>query len=181
MLRKYCFESTADWDEGLPFMLFAIRESVQESLGFSPFELLYGHQVRGPLKVLKTQWFKEKPDNPKQTVTQYLDQLKTKLSLVRNIALENLKKSQVNMKANFDRKAKVRNFNPGDEFLVYIPIPGSPLSSKYQGPYTISPRLDKLNYVTQTPDRCKDTQLVHINLIKLYRRRESADCLDQLC
>lgn len=55
MLRKCCFETTADWDIGLPFMVFAIRESYQESLGYSPFELLYGRQVRGPLKVLKTQ------------------------------------------------------------------------------------------------------------------------------
>ena len=34
-------------------LLFAVRESVQESLGFSPFELVFGHTVRGPLKLLK--------------------------------------------------------------------------------------------------------------------------------
>ena len=83
------------------------------------------------------------------------------------------------MKANLDRKAKVKSFKLGDEVLVYLPIPESPLSSIYQGPYTISHRLDKLNYVIQTPDRHKDTQLVHINLMKLYRRRESADCLER--
>ncbi|KAJ8391719.1 hypothetical protein AAFF_G00086690 [Aldrovandia affinis] len=31
----------------------ALRETVQESLGFSPAELVFGHTVRGPLKVLK--------------------------------------------------------------------------------------------------------------------------------
>ena len=34
-------------------LLFAVREAVQESLGFSPFELVFGRTVRGPLKVLK--------------------------------------------------------------------------------------------------------------------------------
>ena len=38
---------------GIHLLLFAVRESVQESLGFSPFELVFGHSVRGPLKLLK--------------------------------------------------------------------------------------------------------------------------------
>ncbi len=41
-----------DWDEGVPLVLFAVRETVQESLGFSPADLVFGHAVRGPLKVL---------------------------------------------------------------------------------------------------------------------------------
>lgn len=61
MLWMYCFEKASDWDDGVPFLLFAIRESCQESLGFTLFELLYGRQIRGPLKVLKSQWFKEEP------------------------------------------------------------------------------------------------------------------------
>lgn len=38
MLRKFCTESNREWDEGLPLLLFAVRETVQESLGFSPAE-----------------------------------------------------------------------------------------------------------------------------------------------
>ena len=37
-------------------MLFAYREVPQESTGFSPFELLYGREVRGPLDVVKESW-----------------------------------------------------------------------------------------------------------------------------
>ena len=40
-------------DEGIHLLLLAVRESLQESLGFSPFELVLGHTVRGPLKRLK--------------------------------------------------------------------------------------------------------------------------------
>jgi hypothetical protein len=29
-------------------LLFAVREAFQESLGFSPFELVFGHSVGGP-------------------------------------------------------------------------------------------------------------------------------------
>lgn len=31
MLRKYCLETETNWDEGVPFVLFAAREAVQES------------------------------------------------------------------------------------------------------------------------------------------------------
>ena len=40
----------------MPFLLFVIRDSVNESTGFSPFELVHGHQVRGPLKRVKEQF-----------------------------------------------------------------------------------------------------------------------------
>ena len=54
MLRKYCMDTKNNWEEGVPFVLFAAREVVQESTGFSPAELVFGHTVRGPLKILKT-------------------------------------------------------------------------------------------------------------------------------
>ena len=32
MIRSYCFDTEKDWDEGIHLLLFAVRESVQESL-----------------------------------------------------------------------------------------------------------------------------------------------------
>ena len=48
-IRSYSFDTEKDWDDGIHLLLFAVRESVQESLGFSHFELVFGHSVRGPL------------------------------------------------------------------------------------------------------------------------------------
>jgi len=56
MLRKTASEEGKDWDKLLPYVLFAYREVPQESTGFSPFELVYGREVRGPLDVLKETW-----------------------------------------------------------------------------------------------------------------------------
>lgn len=53
MMRIYCIQTERDWADGIHLLLFAARESVQESLGFSPFELVFGHTVRGPLNFLK--------------------------------------------------------------------------------------------------------------------------------
>ena len=45
MMRSYCLENQKDWDEGIPLLMFAARESIQETIGFSPFELVFGHAV----------------------------------------------------------------------------------------------------------------------------------------
>ena len=52
-LKKYdeniCLDSQKDWDDAISMLLFAVREAFQEYLGFSPFELIFGHSVGGPL------------------------------------------------------------------------------------------------------------------------------------
>ena len=62
MLRRMCAERPKDWDKHLPALLFAIREVPQESLGFSPFELLYERSVRGPMAILRELWSGEVND-----------------------------------------------------------------------------------------------------------------------
>ncbi len=52
MLKTYCTESEKEWDDGLLLLLFDLRETVQESLGFSP-------TVLGPLKLLKENWLSD--------------------------------------------------------------------------------------------------------------------------
>ena len=63
MIRSYCFDTEKDWDEGIRLLHFAVRESLQKSLGFSPFELVFGHTVCGPLKLLKKKFLSQE-DTP---------------------------------------------------------------------------------------------------------------------
>ena len=58
ILRKLCNGNDKIWDDNLPFALFAIRAAPSETLGMSPFELVFGHWVRGPLEVIKDLWEK---------------------------------------------------------------------------------------------------------------------------
>ena len=55
MLRRCCLNDRFNWDKYIPLVVFAYQEVPQQSLGFSPFKLLYGYQVRGPLNVLRLQ------------------------------------------------------------------------------------------------------------------------------
>ena len=50
---------TKKWHRLINPVLFAYREVPQESTGFSPFQLLYRHLVRGAGTILKELWTKE--------------------------------------------------------------------------------------------------------------------------
>ncbi|MES9950010.1 MAG: RNase H-like domain-containing protein [Candidatus Thiodiazotropha sp.] len=172
MIRSYCFDTEKDWDEGIHLLLFAVRESVQESLGFSPFELVFGHVVRGPLKLLKEKFLSQE-DSP-LNLLQYVSDFRNRLSKACEAARSNLKIAQDKMKLRYDENAKVRSFKPGDKVLALLPIPGRPLQARYFGPYTIEKKASELNYIINTPGRRKQKQLCHINMLKEYIDRESS-------
>ena len=92
MIRAYCFDTEKDWDEGIHLLIFAVKESVQESLGFSPFELVFGHTVRGPLKLLKEKFLSQE-DTP-LNLLQYVSDFRSKLLTACDPAKSNLKKAQ---------------------------------------------------------------------------------------
>ncbi|KAI7800925.1 hypothetical protein IRJ41_015687 [Triplophysa rosa] len=165
LLRSYCVELDSDWEEGLPWMLLAIREVVQESLGFSPNKLVFGHTVRGPIATLTDTWdISEPPTN----VLDYVNSFRYRLYEARAIAQRKLGKSQEKMRKLFDRKVKFREFQVGDKVLAMLPVLTSPFQARFTGPYTVAKCLPKNNYMLNTPDRCKKLQVCHINLLKLY-------------
>lgn len=53
MLRRLCAERPKDLDRYLSEALFSYRDTTKGSLGFSPFELVYGQTVRGPMRILR--------------------------------------------------------------------------------------------------------------------------------
>ena len=53
MLRRLCNEQPREWHRFVNPLLFAYKEAPWEAIGFSPFELLYGRTVRGPVQILK--------------------------------------------------------------------------------------------------------------------------------
>ena len=166
MIRSYCFDTEKDWDEGIHLLLFAVRESVQESLGFSPFELVFGHTVRGPLKLLKQKFLST--DDSSLNLLQYVSDFKDRLSKACEAARTNLKSAQRKMKRWYDENAKERKFMPEDRVLALLPIPGKPLQARYYGPYTVDKQISDVNYIVNTPGRRKQKQLCHVNMLKQY-------------
>lgn len=170
MIKTYCLDTGKDWDQGIPLLLFAYRDTVQDSLGFSPFELVYGHEVRGPLKIFHETFLESSEESH---ILDHVSAFRERLVNATKTAHENLKSAQEKMKSQFDKRAVSRSFEPGEEVLVLLPSEGdSCLSSKYVGPYRIDQKLSKVNYLVHTPDRRKLKRVCHVNMLKKYFDRE---------
>ena len=90
---------------------FVVRKSVQESLGFSPFELIFGHTVRESLKLLKEKILSD--DDSSLNLLQYVSDFKNRLSKAFEAAQSNLKSAQSKMRMHYDENAQDVNFEPG--------------------------------------------------------------------
>ena len=104
MLQAYCLQEKRKWDEGLPLLLFAVRESVQESLGFNPFKLVFGYTPRGPMKLFKEVWLAEEDSDGLLTC---ISDVQDRLRRANDLAQQKLKDNQGKMKAWYDRKARI--------------------------------------------------------------------------
>ncbi len=76
------------------------------------------------------------------------------------------------MKSQYDRRAIARTFQPGDEVLVLLPVPGSSLSARFFGPYVVKKRVSETDYMLYTPDQKRKTCVCHLNMLKAYHTRE---------
>ncbi|XP_063586253.1 uncharacterized protein LOC134763615 [Penaeus indicus] len=177
MLTKYCQETGNEWDLGVPLMLYAIRCTKQESLGFSPYELLFGRDIRGPMKLLYESWIGMENS---VCLSDYVEKMKTRLQHLQKFAHENLESAQWSMKEIYDRKAAEREFAVGEKVLLFLPVRKQPLTAKYQGPFKVLEKINDINYIIATPGRRKKKKVVHINLLKKYHSRRP-DAVTALC
>ncbi len=132
MLKKMCEEKPKDWDRYLPAVLFAYREVPQASTGFSPFELLYGRTVRGPMQILKE--LMTGSDTPETTNTyQYVLDLRNRLERTCELVRENLQTSQETYKHHYDKGTRDRRLVVGQKVLVLLPTDHNKLFAALEG------------------------------------------------
>ena len=169
MIRKFVDEDPRGWDEMLPYLLFAYREVAQESTGFSPFELLYGWKVRGPLDVMKEVWAGTVTGS--QNVVSHVLQMRERLSSMTDLVKQNMEAAQKKQKQWYDVKAKVREFKPEDEVLLLLPSSSISLEAKWLGPYKVVRKMGPVDYEIEMGDRRKKRKIFHVNLLKEFVRR----------
>ena len=171
MLRKTADEEGKDWDKLLPFVLFAYREVPQESTGYSPFELLYGREVRGPLDVMRESW--ETPQNVEEGVLSYVLSMREKFEQMELLVQSNMRRAQRFQKQWYDKGAKQRQLQVGDYVLVLLPTSTSKFTAQWQGPYLVLKKVGKVNYLVDMGDRKKRKRVFHVNMLKKWQIQES--------
>eukprot|EP00731_Ephydatia_muelleri_P034653 Em0070g9a len=163
MLRKTALEGK-DWDKLLPYLLFAYREVPQATTGFSPFELMYGRHVRGPLDKLKETWKASKRSG--ESVISYVLTVQQKLAMMSELVSDNCKEAQMTQKRWYDQSARKREFMEGDQVLVLLPTVTNKLMAKWQGPYCVKAKVTPVTYEIDMSDKKKRQRIFHVNMLK---------------
>lgn len=141
---------------------------MQESTGFSPNELVFGHSVRGPLAALKGGLV---PTEAPRNLIDFVNGFRHRLFRAGLLAREKLGQAQMKMKAQYDRGTVRHEFSPGDQVLALTPLVTSPFQATFTGPYIVLEKVSDLNYRVATLGRRKSSQLYHVNLLKPYYQR----------
>ncbi|XP_076064973.1 uncharacterized protein LOC143039013 [Oratosquilla oratoria] len=166
MLKRMEAEQPKEWPcanrpRFIAPLLFAYLEVPQASLQFSPFELVYGRSVRGPLQVLRELWDEEEPDPAVKTTYSYVLDLAKRLRETCKVAKQELLKAKEVQKSYYDKKTKPRILEKGDQCLLLLPTAHNKLLSQWQGIFEVVKRLSDLNYrVELVESQFKQLQMV---------------------
>ena len=130
MLAKTVTEGEKDWDEKIPYLLFAYRASIQHSTQESPFSLLYGRDPRLPTEAVlspTTRSFVE--------LKEYGARLHSRMSDAWELAHGMVKKVQSRQKKQYDRRSRPPNFAEGDRMFLLKPAELTGELQKLARPY----------------------------------------------
>ena len=172
-LKCYC-DKQDEWDKYLQTIMLAYRSTVSTySTKFTPFEVLFGRQMRLPLdNCLRLAQTELNPDKDKYMAT-YLEKVK----IVQELAKENILVSQQYNKQQFDKKAKLPEFQVGEKVWLYDPVTPLGHSRKLQihwkGPYYIVDQTSDCNFVLRNCETHKQIGYpIHSDRLKLYHEPE---------
>ena len=153
------------------YLLFAYREVPNESTGFSPFELLYGRHIRGPLAVLKEEW--EEPSTCQNSVLSHLLDTREKMKTMAELATENEKQAKQKQKLHYDRKARDRKLEVGQKVLILLPTHTSNLLASWKGPFVVTDKVSPVDYKVKV--RGGKEKVFHVNMLKVWHERVEKD------
>ncbi|KAL8585224.1 hypothetical protein ACOMHN_013239 [Nucella lapillus] len=169
MLRRVSREQPREWDRYIPALLFAYRELPNQTLGFSPFELVYGHSPRGPIDLLAKKWSGlSTQDEETKNIYQYVFDLHNRIRETCKLAQEAADINTDVYKSYADRKAKARSLAEGSKVLVLLTEEQNKLRILWKGPFTVIEKLSPVNYSIDMDGRKK---VFHINMLKEYVER----------
>lgn len=174
-LRKYLEEYGGHWNQALPYLLFAYRETPHSTTGFSPFELLLGRTPKGPMDVLAKQWTGEGSKAGTDAVT-FLTNVYQRMERAAEHATAFEQKSKTTMAKYYDRGARLTTFQVGDLVLLLKPSVSQKLQARWRGPYTVVRRISPTTYQVKKDRLATKTYTYHVNMLQTYHS-PTAVCL----
>jgi len=161
MLSHFVNKYQTNWDEYLPYVTMAYNSQGHESLGYSPYELLFGRKMEMPLEADFT------INDDTQIYNDHVEALRAKLDEAYTVAAENKTKARKRNEKQYNAKAITRDYYVGQSVWLHVPSLKrnrvKKLSQMWQGPYLIT---EVLSPLTVRLKKGRKDVVVHVNRIK---------------
>ena len=89
-------------------------------------------------------------------------------------ANDNLKAAQQRQKTWYDRNARKRSFQIGDNVLVLLPSSTSKLLAEWQGPYPVTKQLGPITYEVDMFDKRRKKRVFHVNMLRAWHSADNS-------
>ena len=150
-----------------------MRDTPQDSTGFTPFELIYGRSVRTPMTLLRKLWTEEEEDTEVKTAYQYVIDLRERLEETCTLAQQELSKVQGRNQQYYNRHAKKRVLSLGNSLLLLLPTEHNKLTLAWRGPYKIVGNVGDVDYRVEVESEKMKTY--RITMLKRYYHRNEKE------
>lgn len=157
-LRSYTEKDPQNWDEFVPFAMFAYNSTPHSSTNYMPFELLYGTIPNIPNSI------KSGPD-PLYNFDDYSCELKYRLQTAWKIAKDKLIDKKEKSKKQYDDKVNYETFDIGEKVLLRNETGDTKTKSLWLGPFVIL----KIPSLENSTIKIKNKEVtVHNNRLKRF-------------
>ena len=165
MLRKEG-GSLKEWDVALKYLLLAYRDTPHSVTGFSPFTLMFGREVKGPLEALRTSW--SEGDGEDCSVAEWLVGVQLRMSEMAELVSDREKVAKQRMKAYYDKGAKLKSFLVGEKVLVRRPALHGKFDKAWDGPFEVEKVVSPVTYLIKRPGHSSRSKCIHSNLLRKW-------------
>ncbi|GFO43713.1 hypothetical protein PoB_007021800 [Plakobranchus ocellatus] len=167
VISKLSHESPAEWNCFVPAELFAYRNQVHSSAGFSPFFLLFGRAPTGLMQLLSDIFLNKDLSDETSFQYHYVMDLHNRTRNGWRLAQDLVRDSVDESRLRHESKSKLKHFVPGDEVLVLLPTSDNKLVLSFKGHYRVIEKRTSVLYLVDLGFR-KFT--FHVNLLRKYKR-----------
>lgn len=158
-LRNYVDNKPLTWDRYVRTAAHAYNNTVNESSGYRPMELLFGFSAEIPDNL-------RRDIDPVYNYGDYYYDLRNRLQVSFDIARRRLLEAKERSKTYYDSNKNEREFHINDLVLIRNPARAGKLDGIWQGPYKIVEVHKSVNNVTILVRNSK--RRVHMNRLKIF-------------
>jgi hypothetical protein len=180
MLSMFINEHQNNWDELLPYVIYAYNTTPHSTTGYSPYQLIYG---RVPALPIDRMYLTTEQTMQDIDLYEFTRLMKERIKLANDIVYDRLneRKRRIEEKNSI---IDVPEFEIGEIVLIRDPAAVAKLNSKlamqYFGPYVIINKTSDINYVVEEVNiqqgrKKKKRMVVHVEKMKRYNNDSRFD------